>query len=254
MGCAIMKKSLLPLLSLCLLAAPVLYGCDNHKPKASSATSANASSSSDSRDTAVYYAPESIEQRFDVAGFKLGISQAEAEAKLSHDQWEGKFAAMPESGEETSVQGFQQPDKELALFRHATTSGVAKVHAIKFRQTYALDHDWKEVAAALIKKYGPPTSTNEMGGGRAALEWAPKKLTTNIYCDELHRCSDQEKANMETQALFPRLTVTIDKREVVIDLGSARMSSKDLEGVKAAAVAKEQQQLKNNSKAEKVQF
>lgn len=212
----------------------------------------------------VLLAPEKI-RGFDVAGMHLGMTQAEAEAKLAADGWRGKFSELrPGDLEEFSTRAFEQDNKELFLFRHRRTDGSVRIGEIKFTQHYELDHLASDIAEALIKKYGTPSINNpdrvawrirhegmydrrdHIGGASAS---HPCYRTDDPQgC--LGKLVELEKASLNG----PRLEAAISRREVSLTLKDPLSRQADVSALKAQGQKAEDERRRENGKAEKLGF
>ncbi|MBS1208377.1 MAG: hypothetical protein H6R19_775 [Proteobacteria bacterium] len=202
---------------------------------------------------------------FDISGFKLGMSQDEAQTLITNGKWNGKFnkytipTNMPLS-EETETKSFYQDERHIFLFRHWAPGKVVRVYSIKLKQQYKLEHTINDVVDALVKKYGKPTF-NKTSGRAVILRWRMQNLTdkplppcTAKTYDEKQACKGAYARQLDAQSSFPELVadVTVDRLELT--LTSEKMMKEQMEAFKKEQEAAADATRKQNNKAEKLTF
>lgn len=211
------------------------------------------------------FIPAETIRAFDIAGIHLGMSQAEAEAKLKQDNWQGKFAKLDNNSlQDLSVRAFEQDGKELFLFRNRIEDGSLHIGEIEFVQHYELEHLESDISKALIDKYGTPTINN---GGR--LIWRVRHeglndirngvgdASANHVC---YRTSDPQKCltllpKLEVESRHgAQLVADIKPKEVTLSLSDKSHVQKEIAAVKALKNKAIDEQRKENGKEEEVGF
>lgn len=258
-----MKYKLVSLLSACLLILPTVYGCDGKKDSKNSAASSNSqasatadASSSAPNDGKTYYSRDKI-RSFDVGGFNLNMSITQIEAKLLAEHWHGRMQPMrPGDDIEDNATVFVLPKKEIAFFRNkAPAPEGVRVSGITYIQKFDLAHTTKELAEAVIKKYGKPTDGDVENGGE--LRWLPVPVQrkNDGPADAQFRSPNYYALTGNTgEGLSIEFVATISPTEIKIEIVDHDAAEKDIAALKAAQENREKNKMQQNDKAEKVQF
>lgn len=202
---------------------------------------------------------------FDISGFKLGMSQDEAQALITSGKWNGQFRkyTIPTNmplAEETETKSFYIDDRHIFLFRHWAPGKIVRLYSIKLSQHYKLEHSINDVVDALVKKYGNPTFTKKEGS-LVTLRWRMQNLTdkplppcaAKTY-QEKQACKGGYARQLDTQSSFPELFAKVKVDSLELTLTSEKMMKENMAAFKKEQETAADTTRKQNSKTEKLSF
>jgi|GEM_PF-2262138 len=249
-------------LASCLTVGLLLQGCDKPKDNKAGVTSQTSSESGTGADTGtpgkIYYTPAQIKV-FDLGGFNLDMSESQVKAQLASANWEGTMS--PVSGDqyiEQNAMAFSQPNKDVAFFRIVLPSQPVKLYSIIYVQNFELKHDPKELADALIKKYGPPTDESILPDS-GSLTWRAKPRPKKEETPEEAAASLRRAMNGNYQITTGEdrpieLQAQITQTQVRLTVTDYQARQDGEAAVKILKENTEKRSLKENGKSEEVKF
>jgi len=272
------------IISLSLIAI-FCAGCgDDTKPDSANNKSSNPSSVNSKKDVAekltmqqaidavaekpgkdaVFLSAEKIHS-LDIAGIRLGMTQAEVEKILKDDKWQGKFRQLSDDElTDLSVKAFEQDGKDLFLFRNKNVDGVTHIAEIQFVQRYELEHLQTDIGKALIAKYGTPSYFSNdrlIWKTRHEAEFDRRDrmggASQNHVCyrtDNPQSCLDTLKKMEFESRNGPKLVADISPKEVRLSLSDPTFVDKQVDAVKKQQNDVIESQRKENGKDEEVSF
>ncbi|NRA28847.1 MAG: hypothetical protein HRU11_01190 [Parvularculaceae bacterium] len=146
-------------------------------------------------------APEKI-LAFEVSGLRPEMTVEEAKAILAADGWSGEigFYNDEETFQDTGREVLKGEDMRLQVAAYRDPEGVARVFRIRLYQVFGGIQDLDSWQAALIERYGPPTTNtfpessesfgtyrmswetyDGQGDGRSGAAWARENIP-NFGC------------------------------------------------------------------------